>query len=89
MTNWTLQTRPLQSYLPLDTGLGADTRRLSAVACTDFLKGKGEKKGTLARVLAPKRALKDKFCLPKGHFSACFGPQEGTEAQVLAPKRAL
>ena len=25
--------------------------------CTDFLKGKGEKKGTLAYVLAPKRAL--------------------------------
>lgn len=28
-----------------------------SVACTDFLKGRGEKKGTLARVLAPKRAL--------------------------------
>ena len=27
------------------------------VACTDFLKGRGEKKGTLACVLAPKRAL--------------------------------
>ena len=27
------------------------------VACTDFLKGSGEKKGTLASVLAPKRAL--------------------------------
>ena len=26
------------------------------VVCTDFLKGRGEKKGTLARVLAPKRA---------------------------------
>ena len=28
-----------------------------SVACTDFLKGRGEKKGTLACVLAPKRAV--------------------------------
>ena len=28
-----------------------------AVACTDILKGRGEKKGTLGCILAPKRAL--------------------------------
>ena len=49
-----------------------------SVACTDFFKGRGKKKGTLACVLAPKRALKCAFWLPRGHFSVCFGSQEGT-----------
>ena len=38
------------------------------MACTDFLKGRGEKKGTLARVLAPTRTLQHAFSLPRGQF---------------------
>ena len=59
------------------------------VACTEFLKGRSEMKGTLACVLAPKRALKRVFWLPGWHFSARFDSQEGTLARILAPKKAL
>ena len=59
-----------------------------AVACTDFLKGSGEKKGTLARVLAPKRAVYHVFTSQGGSL-VCFANQEGTLACVLAPKRTL
>ena len=69
------------------------------VACTDFLRGRCEKKGTLMRVLAPMRAVYhvfnqprgqfSVFCLPRGHFNACLGSQEGTLMHVSAPKRAL
>ena len=62
---------------------------LWAVACTDIMKGRGEKKGTSARTMAPKSALYYTFWLPRGHFNACFGSQEGTLVCVLAPKRAL
>ena len=34
-----------------------DVDILTPVACTDVLKGRGEKKGTLAHVVAPKKAL--------------------------------
>ena len=60
-----------------------------AVACADFLKGRGEKKGTLARVLAPKRALYHVLTSQGGSLVG-FANQEGTLAHVfLAPRRAL
>ena len=49
---------------------------LQAVACTDFLKGRGEKKGTLPA-----------FWLPGGHFSARFsiiGPGGWSSAPVTS-----
>ena len=47
---WVSSGGPASSHWP-------ETAVLDSVACTDFLKGRSEKKGTLARVLAPKRAL--------------------------------
>ena len=55
--------------------------------------------GTLAHILAPKRALECAFLPQKravyhaltsqGGSLVCFANQEGTLAYVLAPKRAL
>ena len=47
-----------------------------------------EKKGTLARVLAPKRAVYH-VLTSQGGSLLCFANQEGTLAHVLAPRRAL
>ena len=68
------------------------------VAYTDFLNGRGEKKGTLASVLAPKRAVYH-VLTSQGGSLVCFANQEGTLARfvsqegtlahVLAPRRAL
>ena len=43
-----------------------------------LFEGQGWKEGHFWHVLAPKRALKRKFWLQSGHFSASFGSQEGT-----------
>ena len=67
--------------------------------CTDFLKGRGKKKGTLVCILAPKRAgyhvLTSQggrlvcFANQEGILALFFGSQEGILAHVLAPRRAL
>ena len=49
------------------------------MACTDFLKGRGEKKGNLARVLAPKRAVYH-VLTSQGGSLVCFANHEGTLA---------
>ena len=49
------------------------------MAHTDFLRGMGKKKGTLARVLAPKRALYH-VLTSQGGSLVCFANQEGTLA---------
>ena len=63
------------------------------VVCTDFLKGRGKKKGTLARVLAPKRAVYhvltcqgrslEWFVNQEYTFACFFGSQEVTLARVF------
>ena len=50
--------------------------------CTNFLKGRGEKKGTLARVLAPKRAVYH-VLTSQGGSLVCFANQEGTLARFF------
>ena len=47
------------------------------MVCTDFLKDRGKKKGTLARVLAPKRAVYH-VLTSQGGSLVCFAKQEGT-----------
>ena len=71
----------------------------ASVACIDFLKGRGKKKGTLARVLGPKRAVYHVltsqggslvcFANQEATLARFFGSQEGTLAHILAPRRAL
>ena len=68
---------------------------LQAVACTDFLKGRGEntrvlatEKGTSLHVLASKRTLYH-VLTSQGGILVRFGSQEGTLVCVLAPKMAL
>ena len=59
------------------------TKQVSlAVACTDFLKARGKKKGTLAHVLAPKRAAYH-VLTSQGGSLVCFANQEGTLARVF------
>ena len=58
------------------------------MACTDFLKGRGEKKGTVAHVLSLKRAVYH-VLTSQGGSLVCFANQEGTLAHVLVPRRAL
>ena len=53
------------------------------MACTDFLQGRGGKKGTLASVLAPKRAVYHVLTSQGGNL-VCFANQEGTLAHALA-----
>ena len=64
----------------------------------DVLKGRGEKKGTLAHFGSQEVSLScfnqprgqlSVICQPGGHFSARFGSQEGTLARTLPPRRAL
>ena len=88
-----LGLRTVLSANPLDWGYSGP------VPCADFLKGRGEKKGTLARVLAPKMAVYHVltsqggslvcFANQEGTLACFFGSQEGTLAHVLAPRRAL
>ena len=61
-----------------------------SVACTDFLKGGGEKerKGHIQHVLATEEGtLVQVFATQEGSYT-CFGSQKGTLARVLAPRRA-
>ena len=74
---------------------------MKAVACTDFLNGRSENKGTLAYVLAskkaflpPKRAVYHVLTSQGGSLVCfanqdgtlvCFGSQEGTLACVWFP----
>ena len=51
------------------------------VACTDFLKGRGEKKGTLVRVLASKMTVYHVY--PAKGAVKCFANQEGTFARFF------
>ena len=57
-------------------------------ACTDFLKGRGEKKGILACVFAIQEGSYHGLT-SHGSSLVCFANQEGTLACDLAPKRAL
>ena len=68
-----------------------------AVACTDFLKGRGKnirvlcsatEKGSLARVLAPKRTVYHVLTSQEGSLVS-FANQEGTLVHILAPKRTV
>ena len=54
---WDSVQHSISAFVTDDCWLKKREWHSSPVACTDFLKGRGEKKGTLARVLAPKRAL--------------------------------
>ena len=51
---------------------------LGSIAGTDFLKGRGEKKGNLAHVW-----------FPRGHFSMSFGSQEGNLSCFNQPRGQL
>ena len=56
--------------------------------CAHFLKSRGQTKGNLAHVLAPKRAVYH-LLTSQGCSLVCFANHEGTLAHVLAPRRAL
>jgi len=54
---------------------------LLAVACTDFLKGRGRKKEKTAHIVRPHHC--------RGHFRTRFGSQEGSLARVLGTLAAF
>ena len=61
---------------------------LVSVACTDFLRGRGGKKGTLGCVLAPKRAIYH-VLTSQGGSLVCFAFKRAVWHSFLAPKKSL